>query len=83
MTTPFTPSPSPLRWRTAQLHASYTLTKDGEAADKALFVNHYDAQMTEPDAVEIAGVKTWNHGNNPEDKSPGFHHCLCLRGRTS
>ncbi len=45
------------------LHASCTLTKDGEAADKALFVNHYTPE--EPDAVEIAGVKTWNHGNNP------------------
>ena len=45
------------------LHASCTLTKDGEAADKALFVNHYTPE--EPDAVEIAGTKTWNHGNNP------------------
>ncbi|MFQ9797873.1 MAG: Cna B-type domain-containing protein [Clostridia bacterium] len=26
--------------------------------------------MTEPDTVEIAGNKTWNHGDNPEDKWP-------------
>ena len=26
-------------------------------------MNHYTPE--EPDAVEIAGVKTWNHGNNP------------------
>ena len=45
------------------LHASYTLTKNGEAADKALFVNRYASE--EPDAVKIAGAKTWNHGNNP------------------
>lgn len=45
------------------LHASYTLTKDGEAADKALFVNRYTP--VEPDTVEISGSKTWNHGDNP------------------
>ena len=45
------------------LHASCTLTKDGVAADKALFVNHYTPE--EPDTVEIAGTKTWNHGNTP------------------
>ena len=45
------------------LHASYTLTKDGEATDKALFVNRY--APVEPDTVEISGAKTWNHGDNP------------------
>ena len=53
-----------------ELHASYTLTRDGEAAEKALFTNRYDEKMTEPDTVEIAGNKTWNHGDNPEDKWP-------------
>ncbi len=45
------------------LHASYTLAKDGEPADKALFTNHYTPQ--EPDIVKISGTKTWNHGDNP------------------
>ena len=45
------------------LHASYTLTKAGEAADKARFVNRY--APVEPDTVEISGTKTWNHGDNP------------------
>ena len=45
------------------LRASHTLTKAGEAADKALFVNHYAPE--EPDTVEISGTKTWNHGDNP------------------
>ena len=45
------------------LHASYTLTKDGEAADTALFTNRYASE--EPDTVKIAGAKTWKHGNNP------------------
>lgn len=45
------------------LHAAHTLTKDGEAAEKALFVNRYTP--VEPDTVEISGTKTWDHGDNP------------------
>ena len=50
------------------LHASYTLTKDGEPVDKALFTNHYVPK--EPDTLEIAGTKTWEHEDNPEDRRP-------------
>ena len=47
------------------LHAKRELTKVGNPVDKALFINRYDEKLTEPDTVTIAGVKLWNHGNNP------------------
>ena len=47
----------------ADINGTYTLTKAGEAADKARFVNRY--APVEPDTVEISGTKTWNHGDNP------------------
>ncbi|MFQ9798540.1 MAG: Cna B-type domain-containing protein [Clostridia bacterium] len=36
--------------------------------DKALFTNHYVPK--EPDTLEIAGTKTWEHEDNPEDRRP-------------
>lgn len=50
------------------LHASRTLTKDGELTETARFTNRYTPQ--EPDTVEIAGTKTWRHGDNPEANRP-------------
>jgi pilin isopeptide linkage protein len=47
------------------LHAEKVLTKEGKPAEKALFTNTYDGSLAEPDTVEIAGAKTWNHGDNP------------------
>lgn len=46
-----------------ELHASYALTKNGEVADKVLFVNRYEPDRTEN--TEVSGTKTWDHGDNP------------------
>ena len=40
---------------------SRTLSKDGEAADKALFINRY-VSLAGKDKVEIIGTKTWEYG---------------------
>ena len=52
------------------LHGSYALMRDEESADIALFTNRYREKITEPETVKITGTKTWNHGDNPEDKWP-------------
>ena len=44
--------------------------RDEESADIALFTNRYREKITEPETVKITGTKTWNHGDNPEDKWP-------------
>ena len=52
-----------------KLEASYKLEKEGQAAEKLEFVNRYESDEPD-DTVVIQGTKTWEHGDNPEDKRP-------------
>lgn len=52
------------------LKVSRTLTKNGKAADKAVFYNSYAAPPATPDKIEITGTKIWVHGGNPIENYP-------------
>ena len=52
---------------------SRTLTKHGETAEKAVFINRYhtpDKPDKEDDIIVIRGEKTWNHGGNDPQNYP-------------
>lgn len=48
-----------------ELRAEKALIKNGEAVQEVLFTNVFDESLVEPETVEIAGTKTWEHGENP------------------
>ena len=52
------------------LKVSRALTKNGKAADKAIFRNSYTAPPPSPEKIEIAGTKTWVHGGNQIENYP-------------
>ena len=47
-----------------RLVPTYTLTKDGQPASGLVFTNLYE-RVTPPDETVVSGIKTWNHGDNP------------------
>lgn len=56
---------------------SYTYAKPGATAggSAALFINNYDNTGDEGDPdkrVTVSGLKSWNHGTNPEAERPDF-----------
>lgn len=54
-----------------KLVPTYTLTKNGQFTDKLIFTNHYERTVP-PDETVVSGIKSWNHGNNPERNRPDY-----------
>lgn len=52
------------------LSATTTITKGGTPCEGLVFTNTFDNEDDE--TVVVSGVKTWNHGKNPENKRPTY-----------
>jgi len=50
------------------LSAKTVVEKNGAETDRIVFTNVYEP--VDDDKVLITGIKTWNHGNNPEKNRP-------------